>query len=49
MKRILFAPLLLTMLVISGCASINPQPGFNQVKQQVSERLGKRIRGGIGA
>jgi cobalt-zinc-cadmium efflux system outer membrane protein len=31
------------MLVISGCASINPQPGFNQVKQQVSERLGKRI------
>ena len=43
MKRIVIVPLLMAMLVISGCASINPQPGFNQVKDQVSERLGKRI------
>ena len=35
--------LLALTLVVSGCASINPQQGFNDVSIEVEQRLGSRV------
>ena len=35
--------LLALALVVSGCASINPQQGFDEVSSVVEQRLGSRV------
>jgi len=38
-----WAMMLTTVVVTTGCASIVPKPGFNEISEQVSQRIGKKI------
>lgn len=39
----LYTLMLATVVVTTGCASIVPKPGFDDISKQVSERIGKQV------
>lgn len=39
----ILAVMVTTAVITTGCASIEPKPGFNKISEQVSQRIGKKI------